>query len=177
MLLGQAIQRGDAIAFRTFYEKTYGPVLAFARKHARDEEIAADLVQTAYLKVWEKRQTIRPEFLAYKSYLFTTVRNLVIKEYKRLLAEQETLHLFQDQLTTPTNEARHQALYEQVQEAVATLPPKQRRVFELVKFEGLTYKEAARELDIAESTIEKHIIRALRSLREMLSDLAMLLLL
>ena len=159
-------------AFRDFYEKTHGKAYRFALKHARTEALAEEILQTAYLKVWEKRHTIQSNFLAFKAYLYTTVRNLVIKEYHRQVAEQEAILQYRQLQQVETAEDNSEILLSEIYQVVATLPKKQQQVFRLIKFEGLTYREAAKELSISESTVEKHIIKALRTLRSKLSDFA-----
>ena len=54
--------------------------------------------------------------------------------------------------------------------AMEKLKPKNRKIFELHKLEGLTYKEIATHLDISERSVEDNIARALRLLREELKD-------
>lgn len=167
----QGIVEGNEQEFRDFYEKTHRKVYAFALKHAGDEERAEDIVQLAYVKLWEKRAGIKPEYLSFKSYLFTTVRNQVIKEYQRMLKEQQAGQAFYE-LYDEQEKANAEKLVEKVQEAVQTLPSRQQEVFQLVKFEGLTYREAAEELGLSESTLEKHMIQALKTLRKKLSQFA-----
>lgn len=163
--------------FRDFYDKTHGKAYCFAFKHTNNEALAEEILQTAFLKVWEKKHSIQPEFLAFKSYLYTTIRNLVIKEYHRRIAEQEALLHYRQLETEPAENDSTDELYNEVQKVVATLPKKQQQVFRLVKMQGLTYREAANELAVSESTVEKHIIKALRTLRSKLSDFAYIFLL
>lgn len=158
--------------FREFYEKTHAKAYQFARKHTASEVLSEEILQTAYLKIWEKRHQIAPQFIAFKSYLYTTIRNLVIKEYRRQVAEQDLLLQFK-QLQQETSEVSDtEELLAKVHQLVNTLPTKQQEVFRLVKLEGKTYRETASALSIAESTVEKHIIKALRTLRERLSGIA-----
>lgn len=170
MRLIEDLVSGHEKAFKAFYDKTYSSVYAFLLKHTQDEVMSKDLLQLAYIKFWEKKQFIEPSFLTFKSYLFTVARNLVIKEYKRKIAEQDAKRLFLEMQIEPENDLdkTHQ-LVAQVKDEVKLLPKKQQQVFQLVKFEGMTYKEVAKELSISESTVEKHVIQALRTLRRKLS--------
>ena len=165
-------------AFRAFFESTHEQVFGFALKHAKEKKQAEDIVQQAYIQLWEKRETIEPFELKYKAYLFTIVRNLIIKEYKRILAEQEILHVFHQ--TMDTSESRIdetvKVLLSEIKNKVSDLPKRQRQVFQLVKYNGMTYKEAAKILEISESTVEKHISQALNTLKQQLSKFAYLIL-
>lgn len=164
-------------AFRAFYKKTHGKAFNFARKHTASHVLAEEILQTAYLKIWEKHNTIQPDFLAFKAYLYTTIRNLVIKEYQRKITEQEVIFTYQQLELQEEVEDHTEILLSEVKQAVSNLPEKQQQVFRLVKMEGLTYREVAEKLAISESTVEKHIIKALRTLRNKLSDFVYFLLL
>lgn len=171
-----AIRTGSETAFRSFYEQTHKRLYRFVFKHTQDRFLTEEIVQVAYVKLWEKRLDIEPTMATFKSYLFTIARNLVIKEYHRKIAEQEAYFLYKE-LQDPHQAPREdtQSLLKKIQQNVALLPKRQQQVFKLVKFEGLTYREVASELSISESTVEKHIINALQTLRKNLSKLAYLL--
>ena len=170
MVLIKAIQDGNYTAFKEFYDLTHGKLFNFALKQTKDEDFAKDIVQTAYILLWEKRQTIQPKFSAFQSYLFTTTRNLVIKEYKRKIAEQELIFSIREmQINHQDSEDPTNTLIEQVKKVIESFPHKQKQVFTLVKLEGLAYKEAAQKLAIAESTVEKHIIKSMKTLHQQFS--------
>jgi RNA polymerase sigma-70 factor (ECF subfamily) len=169
----QKIIEGDEFAFRKFYELTFTKVYHFVLKHTRDKTLAEDLVQIAYLQLWQKRSKIQPALPALKAYLYTTCRNLVIKEYRRRIAEREVAGLFGELHRNESSPAEENPqLLAQIRCAVDKLPTQQQQAFRLVKFEGLTYREAALRMAISESTLEKHIIKALQNLRHKLSELA-----
>lgn len=158
------------MAFKDFYDQTHGKAYRFALKHTASAAVAEEIIQTAYLKLWEKRSEIQPNFPAFKSYLYTTVRNLAIKEYQRLLQEQELIQQFHQIESNIVSEDRFVDMLSEVNKEIEALPSKQQQVFRLVKMEGFTYAEVAKKLNISESTVEKHIIKALRTLRTKLSN-------
>ena len=102
-----------------------------------------------------------------RAYLFATARHLV-GEYARrggivrieLLAEIDSLNLVSDE---PGPELRVSAWQElaMLQAIVAALPVQCRRVFELLKFEGLSHREVAQRMGLREKTVENHLTRAL----------------
>lgn len=171
----EALRGGDEQAFKVFYERHYPQLFGFVLKHTEDQSLAEDLVQQAFVKLWQKRSSI-DSVLAFKAYLFTTARNLVIDEYRRKLAEQEAQVVFQElTLSTPSDEA-HQTILREVYAAIAALPPGRRSIFEMHKLEGRSHREIAEALSISVSTVEKQMVAALKTLREKLSHLAYLLL-
>lgn len=159
-------------AFREFYDQTHGKAYRFAVKHANNESFAEEIVQTAYLKLWEKQDTIHPEFITFKSYLYSIIKNLIFKEYQRKITEQTAIMNY-PMYESNTNESDNiEELLLKVNLAVETLPKRQQEVFRLVKMDGLTYRQAAEQLEISESTVEKHIINSLKRLKRLLSDFA-----
>jgi RNA polymerase sigma-70 factor (ECF subfamily) len=61
-------------------------------------------------------------------------------------------------------------LEKQIEEAISSLPPQCQTVFRLSRFEGLTYAEIAQQLNISVKTIENHMGKALKIMREKLKD-------
>ncbi len=167
----EALHAGDENAFKAFYELHYAQLYGFVLKHTDDQQLAEDLVQQAFIKLWQKRTSIYSA-LAFKSYLFTTARNLVIDEYHRKLAEQEAQLVFKDLLQTTPSEEVHQTILQEINAAIEALPPKRRRIFEMHKLEGLSHREIAAALSISISTVEKQMVAAMKTLREKLSHLA-----
>jgi RNA polymerase sigma factor (sigma-70 family) len=169
--------KNPQVAFHEFYDQTHGKAYRFAVKHSGNESIAEEIVQTAYLKIWEKQDTIRPEFITFKSYLYSTIQNLIFKEYQRKITEQTAIINFQLYESQTTENDNMDELLIKVNQAVETLPKRQQEVFRLVKMKGLSYRQVAQQLEISESTVEKHIISSLKRLRSLLSDFAFTILL
>ena len=159
-------------AFREFYDQTHTKAFSFAVKHSGSESTAEEIVQTAYLKIWEKQGSIHPEFITFKSYLYNTIKNLVYKEYERKIAEQSTLINYKKYESETNENDNIDELLLKVNLAVETLPKRQQEAFKLVKIKGLSYRQAAKQLELSESTVEKHIMSSLKKLRSLLSDFA-----
>lgn len=162
---------------KQFYEKTHRKAYNFAIGHCGSEAMAEEILQIAYVKLWQKHQQIHPTFSAFRSYLYTTIRNLVIKEYHRQVAERQASATFQELQADRESAEETEAIVQEVHQALSTLPPTQQRTFRLIKIEGYTYREAAEVLSISESTVEKHMIKALRMLRHKLPHISYTLLL
>lgn len=173
----ELLRDGDENAFRVFYDEYHAQLYGFAIKHTNDAALAADIVQQAFVQLWQKRTTIQSP-LAFKAYLFTITRNLIIDEYRRKIATQEANYIFSDFINDTSNEEED---YEQrvtaLMQAIQALPPKRKQIFEMHKLEGLSHKEIADQLSISVSTVEKQMIAALKTLRQKLSHLSYLILL
>jgi len=145
-----------------------------------DIEIARDIAQSAYLRVWRYAQTQaidNPQAL-----LFKTAANLAANEFrarKRLLrltaeAPQDGSANPIEQIASlsPSPEATTLAREEVAAsiEAINALPEQVRRAFILSRFEEKTYREIAVMLGVSESSVEKYIISALKALRKAAKD-------
>jgi RNA polymerase sigma-70 factor (ECF subfamily) len=102
---------------------------------------------------------------------------LIFKEYQRKITEQTAIINFQLYESQTTENDNMDELLIKVNQAVETLPKRQQEVFRLVKMKGLSYRQVAQQLEISESTVEKHIISSLKRLRSLLSDFAFTILL
>lgn len=157
--------------------------LAFYRKHSRDlynfmyykcgnEDTASDLIQEAFIKVFENCSKI--EFLKAKSYLFTTANNLFLNS-----AKHEKVKLRYNK-NNPADDQDHEnpdfllqekEFMQQLEKAIENLTEGQREVFLLNRIDGKKYREIAEMLNISEKAVEKRMMGALKSLRENIGNI------
>ena len=130
-------------------------------------------MQDAFASLWEKRDTIELD-RSPKSYLGTTVKNRCInylrdnKKFDRSILDLEGLdahyeYVEQDHLVTNELKIR-------IEEATNSLPEKCREIFLKNRFEHKKYQEIANELNISVKTVEAQMSKALRVMREKLSE-------
>lgn len=166
------IQCGDRTAFKKLFRTYAEPLGGFVKQYTDSPEIAEELVQDLFLKIWEDRAQWSPT-VSVKSYLYTAARNLAIDYLKHeRVVDQWREESHQDGLSTsqpPDKRLDHKQLRQAVRKAVDQLPKRRRHVFKLSRQHGLTYREIATVLDISIHTVESHMQRAFRSLRERLA--------
>jgi len=143
-----------------------GEVRGWLRRHVRTLSTADidDLVQEAYARLWPV------EFARIgngRSYLYTVIRNLVVEQARRArivpmerMGEIESLRIPSDEPGPERNVSARQEL-ERLVRIVDALPEQCRRAFQLQKFGSLSQREIAREMNISEKTVEKHLATAL----------------
>ncbi len=159
------------------YDLHYEEMYLVARRYLTREE-ARDIVQDVFLKLAERMEDaeIRTSVRAYlyRSVIHSCLNYLkqkkVREEYAldfriRLLEEESRRAAGDDKDTLPAKE-----LLLVVKKSVASLPEKSRRIFEMSRFDGLSHKEIAEEMEISVRTVETHIYRALKVLHRELQD-------
>lgn len=156
--------------FQEYFEKLFG----YAFTIVGDNAEAKDIVQSAFLKLWEKRGDIDIAG-AGRAYLYTTVYHLSLNAIRHRKVRDRHLSL-----TVPQGSPAHHHTAEQkeirlrIQQAINRLPPRCREVFCKSRLEGKKYAAIATELNISIKTVEVQMSKALSMLREQLADLAVL---
>lgn len=160
----------DFGSFERVFQDNYSSLVRFAMAIVNSQEIAEDIVQEVFMKIWEKKKYLAVQ-KTIKGYLFMSVRNkcfdFVKKEAKKidkpleLLPESFDLY---DSVTIEESE-RNKIIFE----AIEKLSPKGKTVLKLICFDNLKYKEVAEELNITIDTVKYHFTTSLKKLRETLS--------
>jgi RNA polymerase sigma factor (sigma-70 family) len=133
----------------------------FAVKSLRDEELARDLVQEAYLKLWTKLDTVDAQKV--KSYLFTAVYHSIVDHSRKA----ERHRNFEAQQTSSYDELNTSFdLQEHLNEALQRLPDVQKTVVMLRDYEGYSYEEIGEITNLSEQQVKVYIFRARKSLKE-----------
>lgn len=164
---------GDQQAFQAIYyyyaPRIYGKLL----KVLHSEDLATELLQEIFVVVWQKRAYFDAE-KSFRSYLFKMADNLVIdlfrKTQRNKLVMDKLLAASIDQYTHTEEwllQKEHRAI---LKKAIDQLPPQQKLVFTLCKLEHKSHEEVAGLLGLSTSTVNNHIVKATRSLREYLSS-------
>lgn len=161
----------DEKAFEFIYWKYNAHVYNFANFLLYSNEIAQDITQNVFLKIWEKRHDIDPE-QNFNSYLFTIARNMIYKETEhKLFSEQSFIDLQEgnDVLDMSTLQTLDYHFTEEYYlNLVEELPPARREIFKLSRFKKLSNKEIASRLSISEKTVETQLYRATCFLKQKL---------
>jgi len=138
--------------YRFLYKQTHG-----------DENWAKDLVQDAYLKLWQKHEDVT--FSKAKSYLFTTGYNRLIDNYRKnsrqeLMSEAHTRDF--------SHSEQYTDLKDILNEALELLPEIQKTVILLRDYEGYSYEEIGEITGLKASQVKVYIYRGRLKLKEYL---------
>ena len=149
----------------------YNPLCNFANKIVDDKELSKDIVNDIFLNYWNKLNSLE-NFDHIKSYLFTSTKNKCIETIRRKKIESKYADWAKKNMASTSqidDEADKFLLRERLYASIRQLPPKCREVFMMSKQNGLTYVEIAEDLDISIKTVENHMGRAMRILRELMN--------
>lgn len=157
--------------FRTLFREEYGKMCRYAQGFVHDEQLAEDVVQETFIKIWEQKQEMlsSPNI---RFYLVTAVRNNCISVIRKQKVQQVTYPEHAPELAPIPWESPREVTEEltakrqKIAEAINLLPPKCKEVFLLVKLHGMSYKQAADLLQISVKTVENQMGKALRIFRE-----------
>ena len=136
---------------------------------------AEDVVQDVFVRLWDKRDQMDQE-RNIRSYIYTMVRNHALEIIRRQSLgskiNQELLYLQNDTEESPVEETEIEkiVILDQIYVSIRQLPPKCGEVFTLSKVNGLSYAQIAEHMDISIKTVENHMGKALKLLREMLNQ-------
>jgi RNA polymerase sigma-70 factor (ECF subfamily) len=165
------IREGDSKSFEEMFFRYSRLLIQFAHRYLRDFHAAENAVQDVFLNVWMNRDRLDPS-KNIKTYLYTSVKNQALKHLR-----QKDVHRHHSEAIQRTYEANHspdtvyqnREISESVSCAVAELPEKCRTIFEMNRFDHLSYAEIAKILDLSIKTVETQMGRALKFLRKRLA--------
>lgn len=172
-LLIRRAREGDMEAFRELVESAKGGIfrLAFDLTGSRDD--AEDLSQEAFVKAYKSLASFRGE-ARWSTWLYRITVNTYLDEKKdkvRSIMEHSdsTEEHAKGNAITPEQAAEAQMIKENIENALASLTPRERSVFVLRHYHDLPLKQIALTLEITEGTVKALLFRALGRLQSELS--------
>jgi RNA polymerase sigma-70 factor, ECF subfamily len=170
------IRAGDQLALRSAYDLHAGLVYGLARRVTRDEHLAQDVTQEVFAYLWELPDRVDPSRGTLRSYLAVVAHRRAVDEVRRSerRSRTEAAHAAPDVQDSPeggvVDDAARAWGKQRLARVLAQLPDDQRVVIGLAYYEGQTYVQVARTLDIPEGTAKSRLRLALARLRTLLED-------
>lgn len=168
----EAVGRGDHDALGALYDRFGRIAYGLAFRILRDQALAEDAVQEAFLAVWRSADAYKRERAKPSTWILTVVHrravDLVRREERR---RGEPLEAAPEPTSGPVDEdATLRERRVAVQAALTELPGDQRQALELAYYGGLTQSELAERLDVPLGTVKSRMFAGLGRLRELLAD-------
>lgn len=175
----ESFKEGDQVAFAYFYDQFFSKIQAFSISFVYDKEEAENVAQEAFLHLWENRNNIDTvngisSFLhTYtKSKCLNIIRHNKVKDrFKDAVMNQKERELDTEILNSIAFDTLELTELEHlISGSISKLPPKTREVFIKKRFEQKKNSEIAEEMQVTLKAIEAHMTKALKLLKNSLSD-------
>jgi len=167
------LKTGDQLAYEVLFYKYKNKLKGFIVNSTPPHIDPDEVLQQVFIKIWLQREKLDPE-KSFLSFLFTIAKHEVIDQLRS--AVNKKLYLLGDMLTDlniPDHSGSdpQQEMEQKVDELIKKLPERRKQIFELSRFDGLSYKEIAKQLNISENTVDTQIRKALDFLRNEIKKL------
>ncbi|MGB0429789.1 MAG: RNA polymerase sigma factor [Bacteroidia bacterium] len=152
--------------FESLFNRYFDQVRKYLYFKCSDKDLATDIAQDVFTKVWEKRKQFDHRNI--KALLYKMASDQLISHFRKNKTTPEKPFEFDIDTNTPHQQLELKELKIKYETALASLPENQRVVFLMNRIEQLTYKEIAVRLEISVKAIEKRMSGAIKYLRAQL---------
>lgn len=170
------IRAGNEDAYSQAFRAHATPLIRYARRFVSSEAAAQDIVMDVFLRLWRDRDKM-PLDLRLGAYLNVAVRNSALNAaahgrveqswQQRGVAEGWSPAMSAPRLM-PDEELERAEAKESIRRAYSALPDRVRQVIDLRWFQGQSYQEIARELDVTVKAVDNYLAKGMRLLRQAL---------
>jgi RNA polymerase sigma-70 factor (ECF subfamily) len=169
----QNIKSGDITSFRTAYHSYHEKLYFYVMRHTHSPWLAEETVQLTFIKLWENRSRLNAD-ASLSQFIFriakSTMIDLLRKEGRRKM-QAIPLAEHAPHLTSESPDLSKKDELQRVFETIEQMAPVRKTIFKLSRIDGRSHKEIAEQLSISPKTVENHIGRAIRQLRDTLATL------
>lgn len=176
------LSRDDQKAFEELYVRFKDKLLRYSLCLLKSDNDSSDIVQEVFIQLWESRHFLDPS-LSFSSFLYTITRNRILNYFKHIDVEDKIREILLDKKDiheTPETDLLSSEFQQILTEAINHLPTQRKKIFNMSRLEGLSYKEIAAMTNISVYTVQEYITESLRFIRHYVaqySELSMILLL
>lgn len=177
--LVESLRRGDEEAFRGLFGRYATSAKALAVRVVRQQHLAEEIVQEAFLALWREPEGYDPERGSVRAWLMGMVHHRAVdavrrEESQRRRADQMVVGL-REETEDPAEDLVDDLARPQerrlVRAALDALPPEQRQVLEFMYFEGLTQTQVAERTGLPLGTVKSRTLLGMRRMRTALEEL------
>lgn len=164
----KSLRLGSSDAFREVYDFYFRRLYSFIISAVRLEDVAEEILQEVFVKLWENHKKIDPE-KPFNAYLYVIAKNTIIDYYNKnvvykLLDSRENEFLVKEDANF-VKDIISKDLLNILIPMLNEQPPKRKQAFILSRFHNMTYKEIAVKMNISENTVDTHIRLVLKFIR------------
>lgn len=171
-ILLKLLKAGDGAALEEIYFRYSETVFKAALKKVRHKEIAEELVQNLFIRLWIKREALNIQQL--EPYLQTAIRYQVIDYIRSKIIHEKYYQFAISQANTQENSSESRLLLHElavaIDNTIKKLPQKTQEIFRLSRYEKRSIKEIAQSMNLSEKAVEYHVTQSLKFMRLHLKD-------
>ncbi len=164
---------GDKTAINDLYAEYSPRLYRFAMAYLKSESEVLDIVQEVFVNVWVNRNKLKKDSNL-DAYLFTVAKNTIVSVFRKKLSEKDYLEYLKNKSISNTIDTESQFNYNQLSDKlndlVEQLPPQRKKIYQLSKEQGLANKTIAAELGISIKTVEDHLSKASKFIKQNLTE-------
>lgn len=169
--LVKRLQLNEEEALTIIYKEYWEIMYMAAYNLVKDRSVCEDIVQEVFISLWQRREKLQIK-TSLKSYLYTSTVYKVYDHFSKnkKMLKDELFDNFENKIeaSNPETKLMHEELIRHLDAIVDSLPDKCREVYKLSRENMLSNKEIAEQLNISQRTVEGHISKALKILKESL---------
>lgn len=171
------LHKGDHKAFERIFKEYYVILCYEARSYISEKYIIEELVGDVFRWLWENRETLAIT-TSVRAYLIKAIHNACLAYLRQHIPKQVELEDSASMNTlfalgeSPLDYILSKELIERINKAVSELPAQYKRVFELSRYQNLSYNEISVEMGVSVNTVKLYQKKALARLRQELKDYA-----
>lgn len=156
--------------FSFLFNEHYQRLFNYAVKLTNDRTVSKELVQEAYIKLWEKVDFVNVNDRTIESFLIVTLKNKIIDYYRSVQTREKHNNIYASNVCLETEMDKDWELTKEIDLIYQSLPLKTIEIFKLSRDKGLTYKEISIKKSISVKTVEAHISKALVAFKKGLKN-------
>lgn len=175
ILLIRISEQSDKAAFSELFKWYHSKLIAFAGCFLTNYEEAEDIVSEVFIKLLKNHEQLK-DIENFEGYIYYSVKNQCLNQIKKnkrkdkLFTPLDLHDCKTGEYTQPLEQLLTSELRGKIAACVDRLPQKRKLVYKMIKDDGLSCKDTAKLLDIAEKTVKKHLELAVRDVREELQQ-------
>lgn len=165
------LAKQDKQAFTIIYNIYAERLFFYALKYVKLSELAEDAVQDIFVKLWNQSQTLEINY-SLQAYLFKSIQNHLLNVIKRGKLQARIMEVVtpKDETSNCTEELLQvKETAGEAQRAIDSLPPQRKLIFELSRTQGMSHRQIAEHLEIADSTVNNQLVKAIKSIKHYLT--------